>query len=213
MMTLHHFTAPRWFAARGGEEQVERIRQPMHNVILEAVAGGRSGFFGVQTYSRTRVGRDGALGPEPGIETTQMGYELWPDALEACLREAWAATHKPLIVIENGIGTAGDTRRIAFIEQALQGVHRAIHHGIDGRGYMYWSAIDNFEWALGYRPTFGLIAVDRANQRRTPNPSACWFQQVITRSGIDDQIAGVTASIETVSRPVGVGNGDVEERG
>ena len=50
-----------------------------------------------------------------------------------------------------------------------------LNDGIDVRGYIYWSAMDNFEWFQGYRPTFGLIAVDRATQQRTLKPSAHWL--------------------------------------
>jgi beta-glucosidase len=49
---------------------------------------------------------------------------------------------------------------------------------VDVRGYTYWSLLDNFEWAHGYRPTFGLVAVDRTTQARTPKPSAAWLGQV-----------------------------------
>ena len=76
---------------------------------------------------------------------------------------------------ENGIGTDDDTRRSAYVERALRGVAACLHDGIEVRGYTYWSALDNFEWALGYRPTFGLIAVDRRTQERTVKPSAHWL--------------------------------------
>ena len=59
-----------------------------------------------------------------------------------------------------------------------QGVLDCLDDGIDVRGYTYWSLLDNFEWALGYRPTFGLVAVDRTTQARTPKPSAPWLGQV-----------------------------------
>ncbi len=172
-------------AVDGGEEQVERIRDAMQDVFLDAVAKDASDFIGVQTYSRQRVGKGGSLGPEPGVELTQMGYEFWPQALEATVREAAARARKPIIVTENGIGTADDARRIACIDAALRGLHRAISDGVDVRGYIHWSAMDNFEWALGYRPTFGLIAVDRATQQRRPKPSAEWFQGVIARNGLE----------------------------
>ena len=95
-----------------------------------------------------------------------------------------ARTGKPLIVTENGIGTDDDARRIAYTEQALRGLHRAIADGIDVRGYIHWSTMDNFEWALGYRPTFGLIAVDRETQARHPKRSAEWFGDVCRRNGL-----------------------------
>ena len=128
-------------------------------MYLEATRG--DDFIGVQTYSRMRCGPDGPLGPEEGVELTQMGYEFWPEALEATIRRAIAATGLPAIVTENGIGTDDDTRRIVYVERALRGVAACLRDGLDVRGYIYWSALDNFEWALGYRPTFGLIAVDR----------------------------------------------------
>ncbi len=106
------------------------------------------------------------------VERTQMEYEFWPEALEATIRYASAMTGKPVIVTENGIATDDDTRRIAYIERALRGVAACLRNGIDVRGYTYWSALDNFEWSHGYRPTFGLIAVNRETQERTVKPSA-----------------------------------------
>src|SRR4051794_108607 len=158
----------------GAEARLQRIRSSLEDVFLEATGG--DDFIGVQTYSRLRIGPDGSLGPEEGVETTQMGYEFWPEALEACMRRAWAMTDGiPIFVTENGISTADDTRRIAYVERALAGVRRCLDDGIDVRGYTYWSALDNFEWALGYRPEFGLIEVDRATFERKPKPSAKWL--------------------------------------
>ena len=81
----------------------------------------------------------------------------------------------PILVTENGIGTADDAERIEYVERALAGVQACLRDGIDVRGYVYWSLMDNFEWVLGYGPTFGLVAVDRPTQTRTPKPSATWL--------------------------------------
>ena len=167
----------------GGEERAARIMRNLEDVYLEAATG--DDFLGVQTYSRMRVGPDGALGPEPGMRTTLMGYEFYPEALEEALRRAWDMTdHTPLLVTENGIGTDKDEERIEYVERALQGVLRAIDSGIEVRGYTYWSLLDNFEWALGYGPTFGIVAVDRETFARAPKPSAAWLSTVIKANAL-----------------------------
>lgn len=76
-----------------------------------------------------------------------------------------------LIVTENGIATAEDARRVAFIRQALDGVQHCIADGIPVKGYFYWSLMDNFEWQKGYAMQFGLIAVNRETMERTAKPS------------------------------------------
>ena len=96
-----------------------------------------------------------------------MGYEYWPQALEATIRRAVEVAGTPVYVTENGIGTADDDQRVRYVTEALAGVGRCLDDGLDVRGYFYWSLLDNFEWAFGYRPTFGLVAVDRETQART----------------------------------------------
>ena len=150
----------------------------MEDVFLRATSG--DDFFGVQTYSRTVVGPDGSLAPEPGARTTLMGYEFWPEALEETIRRAWDLTdHTPVLVTENGIGTDDDEQRTQYVRDALEGVLRCIADGIDVRGYTYWSLLDNFEWAFGYGPRFGLAAVDRTTFVRTTKPSARRYADII----------------------------------
>ena len=76
-----------------------------------------------------------------------------------------------VLVTENGIGIGEDEDRITFINTALKGVQSCIDDGIDVRGYLHWSLLDNFEWQKGYEDTFGLIAVDRKTQIRYPKQS------------------------------------------
>jgi beta-glucosidase len=78
-------------------------------------------------------------------------------------------------VTENGIAAENDDKRIEYVGRALEGLQRAMQEGVRVLGYFYWSALDNFEWAYGYRPTFGLVAVDRRTQERSPKPSAVWL--------------------------------------
>jgi beta-glucosidase len=171
--------------APGGEDKAARIREVQEDVFLRATGG--DDFLGVQTYTRMVIGDGGWLGPQPGVDVLPMGYEYWPEALEACLRRAWGATGGavPLWVTENGIGTDDDAQRCRFVRAALEGVLRALGDGVDVRGYTYWSLLDNFEWALGYRPKFGLASVDRASFARSPKPSAAWLARVAAANELD----------------------------
>ncbi|MEM7113014.1 MAG: family 1 glycosylhydrolase [Chloroflexota bacterium] len=160
-------------AVDGGEAKRDELRRELQDVFLEAAR--QDDFVGVQSYSRSRVGPDGMLGPEEGVPLTQMGYEVWPEAIGATLRHANKVTGVPLLVTENGIGTADDAQRLDYYQRALRAVAACMQDDLDIRGYYAWSAFDNFEWMLGYRPTFGIIAVDRATQTRTVKPSAEWL--------------------------------------
>jgi beta-glucosidase len=174
-----------YVAVDGGEAMRDRIRHRKEDEVLAATAG--DDFLGVQTYSRNRIGPEGAVGPEPGVEVIDhMGYEFWPESLEATIRRAWEVTdgELPLRVTENGIATADDTRRIEYVRRALDGVLRCIADGIEVGGYTYWSLLDNFEWALGYAPAFGLVEVDRTTFARTTKPSARWLSQVMAANAL-----------------------------
>ena len=94
-----------------------------------------------------------------------------PQALEHVIRKVAEAFKGDLIVTENGIATADDTRCVAFVRQALDGVQHCIADDIPVKGYFYWSLIDNFEWQLGFAMQFGLIAVNRETMERTAKPS------------------------------------------
>lgn len=143
-------------------------------------------FFGLQNYTRSVIGADGIQPVPQGAETTQMDYEFYPEALEHVIRrvsEEFRENKKemPIMVTENGIATEDDTRRVAFIGWAMDGVAACMRDGIPVIGYMYWSLMDNFEWQKGFSMKFGLIAVDRATQERTPKPSLEFLgKQVMT---------------------------------
>jgi beta-glucosidase len=169
-------------AAPGGEKFRDRAQHLLEDRFLETLKG--DDFVGVQTYTRNRYGAEGMLPPEKGAELTQMGYEFYPDALEAAIRRASRVTGCPVLVTENGIGTEDDTRRIAYTRTALAGVLRCLADGIDVRGYVHWSMLDNFEWLEGYRPKFGLIEVDRATQARRPKPSAYWLGAIAKANAV-----------------------------
>ena len=162
-------------ALPGGESLAERGRADLFESYLAALTN--DDFLGVQNYSRMRFGPKGVLPPEPGVPLTQMGYEYYPEALEGALRQA-AAAGKPMIVTENGLGSENDAERITFVRRALEGLLRGMEDGLDVRGYMYWSAMDNFEWMQGYGPKFGLISVDRTTQERHVKESGHYLGEI-----------------------------------
>jgi beta-glucosidase len=170
-------------ALPGGEANRDRARAEETEPFLEM--SKEDDFIGVQTYSRTRYGPDGAVGPEEGVETLIMGYEFWPEALEGVIRYVREKTDLPIYVTENGIGTTDDDQRIEYVRRALAGLVRCLEDGIDVRGYYYWSTFDNFEWIFGYGPQFGLIAVDRETQLRTAKSSAFYLSEIVKANAFD----------------------------
>jgi len=172
------------YEAAPGGEALRDAALAAEKPFLEAARS--DDFIGVQNYTRQRLGPKGRLSPEAGAELTLMGYEFRPQALSAAIRRAAAAAPRvPIIVTESGIAAADDARRVAFIEGALGGVLGCIRDGIDVRGFFYWSMLDNYEWLLGYRPTFGLIAVERATQRRIVRPSAEYLGRIARANAAD----------------------------
>jgi beta-glucosidase len=129
-------------------------------------------FVGVQTYMRLIYDSKGWVPWPKGAEMTAAGYEFYPQALAATIRWAHRTIGKPIYVTENGIATDDDPRRIAFIDQALDGVRACLDEGIPVHSYLYWSLLDNFEWTSGYDKHFGLVAVDLKTFKRSPKPSA-----------------------------------------
>ncbi len=164
-------------AEAGGEAMLDKKRSLAYQPWFE-LARRHADFFGVQCYSRCRIGPSGRLPPEPGVPLTDMGYEFYPEALEGALRYAHQHLRVPLYVTENGIATTDDTRRVEYIRRALAGVRRCLDSGLDVRGYIHWSLLDNFEWLEGYRPRFGLVAVDHTTFRRSIKPSAVYLGNI-----------------------------------
>lgn len=129
-------------------------------------------FFGLQNYTRRVFDQDGVVKhPKDEKPRTQMGYECYPQALEHVIRKVARVIDIPIIVTENGIATSNDEERIDFITQAINGVQRCIDDGINVKGYLYWSLLDNFEWQKGFAYTFGMIEVNRTTFERKPKPS------------------------------------------
>ncbi|MFD1719212.1 GH1 family beta-glucosidase [Georgenia deserti] len=169
----------------------------------EALIAGRSDFLGVNYYTRrvmvaAEPGPDRpfpwqVVPPQGEVRRTDEGTEIHPDGL----RDLLVRLHReyggvPLLVSENGgvfgdapthDGQVHDVRRIGFLHEHLRAVHEALESGADVRGYCHWSLLDNFEWALGYRPRFGLVHVHYPTGERTVKDSGHFYAEV-ARSGV-----------------------------
>ena len=161
-------------ALPGGEAGANAYREAIEDQFLRV--SREDDFVGVQSYTRNRVGPSGVLPVPEDAPTTLTGWEYYPASLgEAVRHTAEVVGHDvPVLVTENGIATADDDQRIAYTQGALAGLGAAVADGIDVRGYLHWSLLDNYEWG-SYRPTFGLIAVDRRTFARTPKRSLGWL--------------------------------------
>jgi beta-glucosidase len=161
-------------AEPGADKAAAAYARPREDVFLEAARG--DDWVGVQAYTRHRIGPVGPLPVPEGAETTLTGWEVYPEALGEAVAHTVEVVgpNVPVIVTENGIATPDDAQRLSYTTRALAGLARAMDEGADVRGYFHWSALDNYEWG-SYRPTFGLIGVDRVTFARTPKPSARWL--------------------------------------
>jgi beta-glucosidase len=168
--------------AEGGEE---RWRECQRVAELDWLDISRDDdFVGVQTYSRQRIGPQGKLDPPAGAATMQTGWEVYPDALEHTVRLAAEHARVPVFVTENGMATGDDDARVAYTRGALEGLARCVADGVDVRGYLHWTLLDNFEWTAGYSKTFGLVAFDPETFARTVKPSARWLGEIATANSL-----------------------------
>ena len=107
----------------------------------------------------------------------EMGWETYPKGIYHCLMEL-KKFNKPIYVIENGVADGKDELREKFIKDHLHWVWQAIHDGADVHGYLYWSFLDNFEWARGFKPRFGLVEIDYKTFERKIRPSAWEYAKI-----------------------------------
>jgi beta-glucosidase len=169
-------------AAPGGAEKLAEIRYGKEDVFWEGSRG--DDFVGVQAYSSQEVDAHGLVPHPVSPDNTLVGTAYRPDSLAMAVRHAWEVTGGvPVLITENGIATKDDGQRIRYTDEALQGLHDTIEEGVDVRGYLHWTLLDNYEWGH-WEPTFGLIAVDRETFVRTPKPSLGWLGDVARRNAL-----------------------------
>ncbi|NWG92393.1 MAG: beta-glucosidase [Parvularculaceae bacterium] len=173
-----------FFAALLRDGDLEHINRPLD-------------FLGLNHYSPTYIKHDpaapGGIGlgkPPEGAPVTMMGWEIAPKAFAQTLIQEHARYKLPIVVTENGMadraevgpdGTVADDDRIDYLAKYIGAVASAVESGARIDGYFVWSLIDNFEWAEGFEPRFGLVHVDYATQKRTPKDSYYWLGDEIAR--------------------------------
>ena len=169
---------------------MELIRQPID-------------FLGVNYYMTLAVSfhhRTGLLKlsmdqvSAPGWGRTEMDWGVYPDGLAAVLLHVKEEYGNPkMYVTENGCaledtpdakGFVPDWGRVNYLRDHLRAAHTAIEAGANLQGYYAWSLMDNFEWAHGYGPRFGIVRVDFETGERTPKQSAHWYSDVIRQNGL-----------------------------
>lgn len=135
-------------------------------------------FIGVNYYFTSHVNWRGRLFNADSPKN-DLGWYMEPSGLADIMIDTWRRYRKPLLVTENGLADAKDAHRQWWLEQTVEALQRTLAAGVDLRGYLHWSLLDNFEWEQGYWPQFGLITVDRKTMKRTVRPSARWFASYI----------------------------------
>jgi beta-glucosidase len=108
---------------------------------------------------------------------SDIGWEIYPEGIYHVLKEL-KKYKKPIYITENGLADAKDKLRKDFIKNHLYWIHKSMKEGVDVRGYFHWSLIDNFEWAMGFEPRFGLVEIDYKTLERKPRPSASYYAKI-----------------------------------
>jgi beta-glucosidase len=136
-------------------------------------------FLGVNYYQSMRVYGYRIHNPETPV--SDLNWVMSPRDIEFVLERLHKKYKKPMIITENGVADATDEYRQWWIQETIVGMQAAMKRGVDLRGYIHWSLMDNFEWSYGTWPRFGLVAVDYKTGKRTLRPSAVWYGKVIKK--------------------------------
>lgn len=141
-------------------------------------------YIGLDYYFHDRIVWYPPFRKNLNLKTTDMGWEIYPEGIYKVLKYL-NTYNKPIYILENGIADKEDKQRAQFIKDHLYYVNKAIADGIDVRGYFYWSLLDNFEWAEGWSPKFGLFEVNRETFERKKRPSADVYAEICKNNKVD----------------------------
>jgi galactolipid galactosyltransferase len=124
---------------------------------------------------------------QDGVEYSEAGRAIYPIGFYRLLKQINERYKKPIFITENGIADATDSLRPSYLIEHLAALHQAMSEDVNVLGYIFWTISDNWEWADGYCPKFGLVAVDRENDfHRTPRPSYYLFKEIVTNKVVTE---------------------------
>jgi beta-glucosidase len=136
-------------------------------------------FLGVNYYFSNRV--YGYRIHNPDQDLNDLHWDMHPDDIEFVLERLCRKYKLPIMITENGVADMDDKHRKWWLTETIKAMQRAMTSGVELLGYIHWSLLDNFEWAYGKWPRFGLIAVDYETKKRTPRPSALWLSKTLKK--------------------------------
>jgi len=158
--------------------------------------GQKLDFLGINFYSRHLFNAEGIVDSVSGSEYTDTGWEVCAPAFRRLLNKVNNDySIPPIYITENGAafpdevsadGKIHDTRRLDYLKNHFIQTRLAMRDGVDVRGYMVWSLLDNFEWAEGFSKRFGIVRVDYETQERTIKDSGEWYSRVIATNSVDE---------------------------
>ncbi len=150
--------------------------------------------LGVNIYNGIEVDEKGIYIPRyQGYPRTSLKWPITPQVMKWGLKHLYRRYKTPVIISENGQscndriysdGKVHDLDRIDTLQKYLESTMMAVEDGVDVKGYFHWSLTDNFEWAEGYAPRFGLVFIDYLNQDRIIKDSGRWIRDVIKQRSI-----------------------------
>jgi beta-glucosidase len=166
----------------GTNSKRDAMRKAFYGAWLDGVSN--DDFVGVQNYGRNVWDANGKVDAPADSKLNSEKEEVYAPSLAGAVRYVHAATKRPIMVTEHGVTTADDSLRAELIPTALTELKKAMNEGVPVLGYMHWSLIDNFEWVSGYRPTYGLAAVNRTTFERKLKPSAAVYGAIALRNAV-----------------------------
>jgi len=136
-------------------------------------------FIGLNYYFSTVI--EGLAVYDYQEHPSDLNWGMPPAEIQFILERLNRKYRLPIIITENGLADAEDEHRKWWLTQTIMGMQKAIKNGVKLHGYLHWSLMDNFEWAYGKWPRFGLAAVNYKTGERKLRPSAVWFGSVIKK--------------------------------